>query len=77
MNKSFKKEYLTSFVAKNVWYLIHIMIPLFVGRFFGIVAERVAYCLVIMRLSLSFLEAVEVINMASRFSEGFDDDEIH
>lgn len=76
MNKSIKKEYLTSFVAKNVWYLIHIMIPLVVGRFFGIVAERFAYCLVIMRLSLSFLEAVEFISDVAKFSGEFDDDEM-
>lgn len=50
------------FVSRTVWMLIHVLIPLVLGRFFGIVVERVMYCIVIARLSFDLLDVVEAID---------------
>lgn len=67
-------------IAKIIYFLIRLMIPLIIGHFFGIVAERVAYGVVILRLCFSLTNALDIIQSAENyarfveFMEGDDDD---
>lgn len=49
-------------ISKFVFVVVHLIIPLIVGRIFGIVAERFAYGLVICILSLRVTEALTVLD---------------
>lgn len=67
-------------IAKIIYFLIRLMIPLVIGHFFGIVAERIAYGLVILRLTFSLTNALDIIRSAENYArfveymEGDDDD---
>ena len=70
-------------IAKIIYFLIRMLIPLIIGHFFGIVAERIAYGLVILRLCFSLTDALDIIQSAEKYAsfieylDGDDDDEIH
>ena len=49
-------------ISKFVFVVVHLIIPLIVGRIFGIVAERFAYGLVICIISLKAIEALLVLD---------------
>lgn len=49
-------------ISKFVFVVAHLLVPLIVGRIFGIVAERFAYGLVICNLSLRLTEAITVLD---------------
>ena len=49
-------------ISKFVFIVVHLIIPLIVGKFFGIVAERFAYGLVICIISLKAIEAFLVLD---------------
>ena len=64
-------------IAKIVYFLVRLLIPLIVGHFFGIVAERIAYGVVILRLCSSLTDVLDSIRNYARFvefMEGDDDD---
>ena len=67
-------------IAKIIYFLIRLMIPLVIGHFFGIVAERITYGLVILRLTFSLTNALDIIRSAENYArfveymEGDDDD---
>ena len=64
-------------IAKIIYFLIRMLIPLVIGHFFGIVAERIAYGLVILRLCSSLTDVLDSIRNYARFvefMEGDDDD---
>ena len=69
-------------IAKIIFFLIRMLIPLIIGHFFGIVAERIAYGLVILRLCFSLTNALDIIQKAERYAmfveymDGDDDDEV-
>lgn len=46
-------------LARITYMLIRIVVPLTIGRFFGIVAERFAFVFVIYTLSTDFLDMAE------------------
>ena len=68
-------------IAKIIYFLVRMLIPLVVGYFFGIVAERIAYGLIILRLCFSLTNALDIIQNAERYAmfveylDGDDDDE--
>lgn len=68
-------------IAKIIYFLIRMLIPLIVGHFFGIVAERIAYGVVILRLCFSLTDALDIIQSAEKYAsfveylDGDDDDE--
>ena len=65
-------------IAKIIYFLIRLMIPLVIGHFFGIVAERIAYGLIILRLCFSLTNALDIIRSAenyARFVEYMDGDD--
>lgn len=68
-------------IAKIVYFLVRMLIPLVIGHFFGIVAERIAYGLIIMRLCFFLTNALDIIQSAENYArfveflDGDDDDE--
>ena len=68
-------------IAKIIYFLIRMLIPLIIGHFFGIVAERIAYGVVILRLCFSLTNALDIIQSAENYArfveylDGDDDDE--
>lgn len=68
-------------IAKIIYFLIRMLIPLVIGHFFGIVAERIAYGVVILRLCFSLTNALDIIRSAEKYAmfieymDGDDDDE--
>lgn len=67
-------------IAKIIYFLVRMLIPLVIGHFFGIVAERIAYGLIILRLCFSLTNALDIIRSAENYArfveymEGDDDD---
>ena len=57
----FVKERIADFVGKTIWILIHILPALVAGRFFGIVTERVVFCLMLTVTCLKQIEALEMV----------------
>ena len=59
--EEFVKERIVEFIGKTIWILVHILPALVAGRFFGIVVERVVFCLVLTVTCLKQIEALELV----------------
>ena len=59
--EEFVKERIADFVGKTIWILVHVLPALVAGRFFGIVTERIVFCLILTVTCLKQIEALEVI----------------
>lgn len=59
--EEFVKERIADFVGKTIWILVHILPALVVGRFFGIVVERIVFCLMLTVTCLKQIEALEMV----------------
>ena len=55
------KERIVEFIGKTIWILVHVLPALVAGRFFGIVTERMVFCLMLTITCLKQLEALELI----------------
>ena len=59
--EEFVKERIADFLGRIIWILVHILPALVAGRFFGIVTERIVFCLMLTVTCLKQIEALEVI----------------
>lgn len=59
--EEFVKERIVEFIGKTIWILVHILPALVAGRFFGIVVERVVFCLMLTVTCLKQIEALEMV----------------
>ena len=59
--EDFVKERIADFLGRTIWILIHILPALVAGRFFGIVTERVVFCLMLTVTCLKQIEALEMV----------------
>ena len=59
--EEFVKERIADFIGKTIWILVHVLPALVAGRFFGIVTERIVFCLMLTVTCLKQIEALEVI----------------
>ena len=57
----FVKERIADFLGRIIWILVHILPALVLGRFFGIVVERVVFCLMLTVTCLKQIEALEMV----------------
>jgi hypothetical protein len=57
----FVKERIADFLGRVIWILVHILPALVAGRFFGIVVERVVFCLMLTVTCLKQIEALEMV----------------
>lgn len=57
----FLKERIADFLSRTIWILVHILPALVAGRFFGIVVERVVFCLMLTVTCLKQIEALEMV----------------
>lgn len=57
----FVKERIADFLGRTIWILVHILPALVAGRFFGIVTERVVFCLMLTVTCLKQIEALELV----------------
>lgn len=57
----FVKERIADFLSRTIWILVHILPALVAGRFFGIVTERVVFCLMLTVTCLKQIEALEMV----------------
>ena len=57
----FVKERIADFLSRTIWILVHILPALVLGRFFGIVIERVVFCLMLTVTCLKQIEALELV----------------
>lgn len=57
----FVKERIADFLGRVIWILVHILPALVAGRFFGIVVERVVFCLMLTVTCLKQIEALELV----------------
>ena len=63
-------------ISKFVFVVVHLIIPLIVGKFFGIVAERFAYGMVICVISLKYTEyAIRIDEIEVMFEKAFKESE--
>lgn len=54
-------DWFAGFVSKLIFILVRVIPPLIVGRFLGIIAERIVYCVIIAALSRNFVNAVDIL----------------
>lgn len=59
--EEFVKERIADFLGKTIWILVHILPALVAGRFFGIVTERIVFCLMLTVTCLKQIEALEMV----------------
>ena len=59
--EEFVKERIADFLGKTIWILVHVLPALVVGRFFGIVTERIVFCLMLTVTCLKQIEALELV----------------
>lgn len=59
--EEFVKERIADFIGKTIWILVHVLPALVAGRFFGIVTERIVFCLILTVTCLKQIEALEMI----------------
>lgn len=57
----FVKERIADFLGRVIWILVHILPALVAGRFFGIVTERIVFCLILTVACLKQIEALEMV----------------
>jgi len=63
-------------ISKFVFVVVLLIIPLIVGKFFGIVAERFAYGMVICVISLKYIEyAIRLDEIEVMFEKAFKESE--
>lgn len=55
----------TILISKVIYSSIHLLIPLIVGKLFGIVAERIAFGLIIFFITIRFMDALLVMDTIS------------
>lgn len=59
--EEFVKERIADFIGKTIWILVHVLPALVAGRFFGIVTERIVFCLMLTVTCLKQIEALEAV----------------
>lgn len=59
--EEFVKERIADFIGKTIWILVHVLPALVAGRFFGIVTERIVFCLMLTVTCLKQIEALELV----------------
>lgn len=59
--EEFVKERIADFLGRIIWILVHILPALVAGRFFGIVTERIVFCLMLTVTCLKQIEALELV----------------
>lgn len=59
--EEFVKERIADFVGKTIWILVHVLPALVAGRFFGVVTERIVFCLMLTVTCLKQIEALELV----------------
>ena len=59
--EEFVKERIVEFIGKTIWILVHVLPALVAGRFFGIVTERIVFCLMLTVTCLKQIETLEVL----------------
>lgn len=59
--EEFVKERIADFIGKTIWILVHVLPALVAGRFFGIVTERIVFCLILTVTCLKQIEALELV----------------
>lgn len=59
--EEFVKERIAEFVGKTIWILVHVLPALVAGRFFGVVTERIVFCLMLTVTCLKQIEALELV----------------
>ena len=63
-------------ISKFMFVVVQLIIPLIVGKFFGIVAERFAYGMVICVISLKYTEyAIRIDEIEVMFEKAFKESE--
>ena len=59
--EEFVKERIADFLGRTIWILVHVLPALVAGRFFGIVTERIVFCLMLTVTCLKQIEALEMV----------------
>lgn len=56
-------------VSRFLFVVMNLLLPLVIGRFFGVIAERCAYGLIILLLALRYAQMVDVLSEIKNAAE--------